>query len=114
MDNERTITIRRLRTGSVFRIVAAGICCTVVPFFVLMGIFALFGSDTLVFNEQPITGWPALLLSPFMALIAAGVLTLFCGSGLALGLWIYSKIRPMAIRVIVDDETNFPSSRSSA
>jgi hypothetical protein len=60
MSDDKTITIRRLRTGSTFRLVAAGTFCSLVPIFVLMGVFAAFGMNSLSWNNEPIFGLKAL------------------------------------------------------
>ena len=54
MVSDRELVIQRLRTGSVFRLVAAGTFCSIVPFFTLMGVLALFGMDSLKWNNVPV------------------------------------------------------------
>jgi hypothetical protein len=100
MIEDNTITIRRIRTGSVFRIVAAGAFFSITPFFVLMGVLAAFGMDSLKWNDQPVLGLKALVAAPFMGLFAAALFTALMGLMLSLGLWLYSKFRPLSIRVL--------------
>ena len=102
MIEDNTITIRRIRTGSIFRIVAAGTFFSFTPFFILMGVLAAFGMDTLKWNDQPVLGLRALIAGPFMGLFAAAVFTAMMGLMLSLGLWLYSKVRPLSIRVLLD------------
>jgi hypothetical protein len=102
MIEDNTITIRRIRTGSIFRIVAAGTFLSITPFFILMGVLAAFGMDTLKWNDQPVLGLRALIAGPFMGLFAAAVFTAMMGLMLSLGLWLYSKFRPLSIRVLLD------------
>lgn len=102
MTSEVTITIRRLRTGSVFRIMAAGCFGFFVPFFVLMGVFGALGMNTLTWNNTPIHGVKALVAAPFMGVFAAALFAGFAGLAVAFGLWLYSKLRPLTLKVIQD------------
>jgi hypothetical protein len=100
----RTLTIRRFRTGSVFRIVAAGAFLSLVPFACLMGVFALFGFHTVTWNHQPVTGIVGLIASPFIGLFLAALFTAFFGVCLAFGLWLYSKIRPLTLHILEETD----------
>jgi hypothetical protein len=91
---ERTIVIRRLSTGSVFRLVAAGAFFSLIPLAVCFGILALFGLSTIKWNNQPIYGISGLLVSPLIGTMLAAFLTGFGGLALVFGLWLYSKVRP--------------------
>ena len=104
MTVDRTITVRRLRTGSVFRLLAAGIFFSTVPFFILMGGFAGLGFNTLRWNNEPVLGIKGLLLSPLMGLIAAAIFTALAGAGVSFGLWLYSKFRPLTLRMLEDTD----------
>jgi hypothetical protein len=101
-SDDREMTIRRLRTGSVFRIVAAGTFFSLVPLCVLMGVLSLFGMSTVQWNNQPVVGVKGLLLSPLIGLIMAATFTAIGGAGLSLGLWLYSKVKPFRIQMLVD------------
>jgi hypothetical protein len=104
MSQERTISARRLRTGTIFRLAAAGLFFSIIPFFVLMGILALFGLNSVKWNNVPIYGVKALLVSPLMGVFAAALLTAIVGVGMSFGLWVYSRLYRMELRVLVDDE----------
>jgi hypothetical protein len=110
MLQERVMTVRRVATESVLRMVAAGVFCSVVPFFVVMGVFAGFGKSTLRWNGAPVYGLKAVLLSPMMGVLAAAVFTVVAGFGIGLGLWIYSKLKPFRLKVLEDDATSSPAS----
>lgn len=100
MADERTLTIRRIKTISVFQIVAAGTFCSLIPFALLMGVFALFGANTVSWNARPIKGIAGLFASPLVGVFIAAIFTAIGGGGLAFGLWLYSKLRPLKLRVI--------------
>jgi hypothetical protein len=99
---ERTLLVRRLSTGSVFRIVAAGSFFSLVPLVLFFGILALFGLNTIKWNNKPIYGLSGLLVSPLIGIIMAAFFTAFGGVALAFGLWLYSKFRPLKLQVVED------------
>jgi|SRR5580704_7644370 hypothetical protein len=99
---ERTLVIRRLSTGSVFRVVAAGAFFSLIPLALLFGVLALFGLDTVRWNNQAMHGISGLLVSPLIGLMLAAFFTAFGGVALAFGLWIYSRVRPLRLRFIED------------
>jgi hypothetical protein len=91
------LTIRKLGLGTLFKITFIGLVCGFVPLFTLMGILGYFGMADLTWNEQPLTGVSALVAGPFLGLFMALVFTMFIGVALGLGLFIYSKFRPLEI-----------------
>ncbi len=93
------ITIERLSVKSVFKLVALGLLFSVVPFFVLMGCFALFGANTLTWNNQHVHGISALIAAPFMGVFVASGFTLFVGASMSFGLWVFSKFKPLTVSV---------------
>jgi hypothetical protein len=103
MTHERTLTVRRIHTRTVFRLLAAGIFCSIVPFTVLMGVLAAFGMKTVSWNNEPVTGITGLLASPFIGLFIAAFFTAIAGVGIAFGLWLYSRFRPLTMHLIEED-----------
>jgi hypothetical protein len=102
MLQPRVMTVRRVATESVLRLVAAGVFFSVVPFFLVMGVLAGFGRSTLTWNGAPVYGWHAVLLSPVMGVLAAVLFMLVAGIGIGLGLWLYSKWKPFRLTVLED------------
>lgn len=93
------IAVQRLSAGSIFKLVAIGTSVTFIPFSVLMGCFALFGANTVTWNNESIHGITGLLASPFIGIFISLIFTLFLGSFIALGLWVFSKFRPITLLV---------------
>ena len=89
--------VTRLTAGTVFRLVGVGLVCSMVPFSLLMGVFALFGAETVEWDGKPITGINGLLLSPAIGLFISAIFTLIMGTAIAIGLWIYSFFSPLEI-----------------
>lgn len=99
----KTLKLRKLSTGSVFKLVALGSICALVPVFTLMGLMSLFGAGNMRWNGQALTGLPSLLASPFIGLLFSLFVTAMVGGMLALGLWLYSLVRPLQLEYRTDD-----------
>ncbi|HLO66298.1 MAG TPA: hypothetical protein VK188_04725 [Holophaga sp.] len=95
----REITVQRLTAGSIFKLAAIGMFGFLVPFSLLMGVGALFGASTVTWNQQPITGLAGLAASPFIGAFVAAIFTLLLGAFMALGLGLFSLVRPLTLLV---------------
>jgi hypothetical protein len=93
----RSIVVRRLRTGSIYRLSAIGAAYGLLPLFTLFGILASVGLFKLTWNNEVVTGPRALIVGPLMGALFALICIALFGSSLALGLWIYSKFRPLSV-----------------
>lgn len=96
----REMTVRRLAAGTVYKIVAIGLACSIIPLSLLTGALAMFGVSTVMLNHRTVTGIAALFLTPLAGAMMVLMLTLLLGSGMALGLWLFSKFRPLTLMVI--------------
>lgn len=91
------IDIRRLTSGSVFKLVFIGNIFSVIPLAVFASVFARLGIVHLTWNGKVISGniglieWP--LIGVFMALLGGAL----GGALMAAGLWCYSLVRPLAL-----------------
>ena len=90
-------TVKKLSMGTVYRLVGLGCLFSIVPFSVLMGLMAIGGADTLSWNNQPITGIKAVLVSPFIGVFISLLFTAIFGTLVWLGLWLHSFVRPMKL-----------------
>lgn len=97
----KEIAVLRISVGTLFKLVALGLTLSLIPLTLLLGIFALFGASTVNWNQQPVTGVSGLLTSPLIGLLLATAFTMFLGTCMAFGLWLYSKFRPLTLRVKV-------------
>jgi hypothetical protein len=95
----KKIEISHLSAGSVYKLLAIGTLCSIVPFCTLMGVLALSGSHTLSWNDQPVTGISGLLAGPFIGAFIGGCFVALWGTVVVLGLWIYSKLFSYTIAV---------------
>lgn len=93
-----TMSVQRLSAGTVYKILLVGLAASLVPLGVLFGLLALFGFDTVTWNGQPLHGWRGLLVGPLIGGLMAIMFTAIFGSAAVVGLWLYSKFRPMTLR----------------
>ena len=104
------IVVRRLRGGTLFKLIFIGSLTFFLPFFLLMGVLALFGAPTITWNEQPLTGLPGLISSPFMGLLTALLFSAFGWVTIFIGLWIYSRFKHIELEYIPMDSNDMPNS----
>jgi len=93
----QTLLVKRLRTGSFYKILAIGLACGGIPICIGFGLLASVDLMTLNWNGQPVTGTKALFVGPLMGVFFALIGTAIFGSAAAFGLWLYSKFRPLEI-----------------
>lgn len=91
----KSIVVRKLRTSTVYKLVATGAICGFVPLFLLLGLLGSMGLSTVAWNGEPVTGVRAIIVGPLMGVMFALISTAGVGSVLALGLWLYSRFRPL-------------------
>ena len=93
----QTLTVRQLSTGTIYKLVACGSVCALVPLFTVIGLLATLGVGTVQWNGQLLSGLKGLLLSPFIGLLVALMITALVGSLIAFGLWLLSLLRPVQL-----------------
>lgn len=93
----KEITVQRLSAGTLFKLAGVGLAITLVLFSSVMGVCALFGASTVTWNHQHLTGWPGLIASPLIGLFLAALFTVLLGCCMVVGLWLYSKFRPLTL-----------------
>ena len=98
MDN--TITVKRLRSGTVFKLLLIGNLVCFLPLALLAGVLGMFGASTVIWNDQVVTGLPALLASPFSGALFALVISVLGWCSVFVGLWLYSVFRPIELEFI--------------
>lgn len=94
------IAVKKVSTGTVFKLIAVGLTFGFLPLFVLFGILGAMGMETLTWNGEAVTGVKAIFAGPLMAVFMALMFTAIIGSITALGLWVYSFIKPVEIEFV--------------
>ena len=113
MSQKQTLTITRLTVASVFKLQFIGIGLVLVPLYTVIGLMACLGHDILAFQGRYIHGAPALLVGFLVGLISAILLALLAGLVSSLGLWLYSRLRPLALGVITPEPAPSPAATSA-
>lgn len=92
-----TFTVQRLSVGSIYKIIFIGLLTSHVFLGLIFGVLAFFGFDTVRWNSVPVQGTYGLLLGPLIGLALALFFSAFLGTSAALGLWLYSRFRPLSL-----------------
>lgn len=66
----------------------------------ICGVMGIFGYDTVKWSGQTIHGVLALPVALFIGLFLSVLFTVFLGSITCLGLWVYSRFRPLQVKVL--------------
>lgn len=98
MDN--TITVKRLRSGTVFKLLLIGNLVFFLPLSLLAGLLGMFGASTVTWNDQILTGLPALLVSSLSGALFVLVFSVLGWISVFIGLWVYSAFRPLELEFI--------------
>jgi hypothetical protein len=102
MATEQTLYVRRIRAGTIYKLLFIGLMTSFIPFGIALGVAAYFGANAVTFNHQYLHGWTALLASPVIAGFGACIFTVFIGTFASFGLWVASFVRLVSIRVVFD------------
>jgi hypothetical protein len=96
------IEIKRLTFDTIFRLLFFGFLFSLVPFFIIFGIFSLFGigGTSFTFDSQVISGIPALIYSPFIGLFITLIFTAIFGVFISFGLWLFSNMKVFVVGYI--------------
>lgn len=99
-----TISAQRLSIGSVYKLWLIGLGSAMAPFGVLCGVLAMFEFNTVTLNGQPLHGVAGLVVGSLLGFVLAFMFTVFLGTTAILGLWLYSKFRPITLKVKIPFE----------
>ena len=99
---QNKIQIKHLRGISLFKLISIGNIIFFVPFSIVTGIFNYFGigKAIITWKEKPLTGVAGLVASPFFGLFLALVISAFLWVAIFVGLWIYTKFKPLELEFI--------------
>jgi len=105
MTETELITVKRIRGGSIIKVILIGsvIGCAIVT--TVFGFFALFGAEVVKWNDQYITGIKGFIASPFIGLFIGGVFGLFTSFFVYIGLRIYALFNDISIEYIPSNQS---------
>ena len=92
-----TFSVKRLSVGSIYKLMFIGLTSSLIPLGLVFGVLALLGANTVRWNNEPLHGFSGLFAGPLLGVAIAFFLSAFLGTASALGLWLYSKFRPLSL-----------------
>ena len=101
----RELVIERLTVGALFKLGFIGLTGFWLPWLLLSGLAALSGDGTVTWNDRELVGWQALFVAPFAAVVLGAIGAAFMTLMLAVGLGLYSLVRPLRLLVKVPPDT---------
>ena len=100
MKTSNTLTVKRIRGGSIFKFILLGSIIGFILFTTFLGIFALMGFEILKWNDEYITGIKGLIASPFLGAFLGVIFGLFNSIIIYIGLLVYSRFKDISIEYI--------------
>ncbi len=95
-----SLEIKKLSAGSVYKLIFIGSLLGMVLITFFFGVLGVMGLETVSWNEQPVTGFKALLVAPMIGVMMSALFTALFGSVTVLGLWLYAFYRPITLHII--------------
>ena len=96
----RKIKVKRLRGGTLLRLLLIGNFIFFIPLSIIIGILGFFGLVSVNIDDKPVTGLTGIISSLFAGLWTALFLSIFIWGTSFLGLWFYSKFRSIELGYI--------------
>jgi hypothetical protein len=84
------VTFKKISKGSLFKLLAIGFFTGFFVIFTVFGVAALFGADTVNWNNVPVHGISGFLLSWVLWFLCSFFFTVFTWLISILGLWLFS------------------------
>lgn len=94
------ITVKRVKASIIYRLILIGLGIPVFIFSFICGVMGIFGYDMVKWNNEVIHGILALPVALFSSLLITVLFTAMFGSVVCLGLWIYSRFRPLEVKTL--------------
>lgn len=108
------IRLRRIKAGSLFKLIFLATASVFVPMIVFFGILALFGAKTIMVSGEPVTGIKGLVSALIMAPIFSLLFSLFGWIGAYIGIRIWGYFKPITLEYVpADTETVEPVGRDN-
>jgi hypothetical protein len=100
VGDTRRISIRRIKSGSVFKLVFASVATVFVPMMLLFGVLAFFGADTVSVSGEHVKGVKGLVASIIMAPIFVVIFSLFGWLGAYIGIRVWGHFSPLILEYV--------------
>lgn len=103
IDATPKIRVKRIKAGSLFMLVTAGICSVFIPLIIFFGILALFGCETIHINSRAVVGLAGLVDAIFMVPFFSLFFSVFVWLCLYIGICICGLFKPLTIAYVSAD-----------
>lgn len=97
-DVPSVATLKRIKASVIYRLLLIGLAIPMLIFSFICGVMGMFGYDMVKWNNETIHGILALPMALLSGLMVTVLFTVFIGSIACLGLWIYSRFRPLQVK----------------
>ena len=101
--SSRQILVRRIRSGSLLALIFVGVAGFVLPAFLLFGVLALFGANTVRVGGEPVTGFMGLVAAVTMAPIFTLLISLFAWVGGYFSIRVWGHFKPIKLEYVPGD-----------
>lgn len=96
----RVLSIRKVATGSVFKLVLIGLSCSLPVTFLFLSMLTHWGLGSFKVNGQAASLWG----SATVGVLLAVAMTLIVGALMSLGLWLFALFKPMELVVRLESD----------
>lgn len=100
VTNVRKIRLRRIKAGSLFKLVLFSNSAIFVPLIVFFGVLAFFGAKTVALSGEHVTGLKGLITALIMAPFFTLFFSLFAWIGAYIGIRVYGYFRPLELEYV--------------
>ena len=104
IDEPQKIRVRRIKAGSLFKLVTIGVFSAIVPLFIFFGVLALFGFRTVYINHRQVYGFEGLIAALIMAPIFSLIFSVLAWIALYIGIFFFGNFKPITISYVSSDE----------
>lgn len=93
-------SIKRVKASVIYRLMLIGLSIPMLIFSLICGVMGIFGYDMVSWNNETVHGVLALPLALVSGLFISVLFTMFFGTIVCFGLWVYSRFRPLQVKVL--------------
>ncbi|MBI2496601.1 MAG: hypothetical protein HYV75_01265 [Opitutae bacterium] len=108
VTNVRKIRLRRIKAGSLFKLVLLSSSAIFIPMIVFFGVLAFFGAKTVSFSGEHVTGLKGLITALIMAPFFTIFFSLFAWVGAYIGIRVYGYFWPLELEYVPAEERPEP------
>jgi hypothetical protein len=98
------IRLRRIKAGSLFKLIFLGTASVFIPMFIFFGILALFGAKTVTVSGEHVTGIMGLIAALIMAPLFTLFFSLFGWIGSYIGIRVWGYFKPITLEYVPVEE----------